>query len=379
MNIVLVPDSFKGTFTSLEVIQHLKDGFSKHFEDVRFTEVPIADGGEGTVDALVHALHGTLYSCEVCDPLGRKTSAKYGICGHLGVVEMAEASGITKLKKEEYNPELTSTYGVGEILMEVMKHPISEIIIGIGGSATNDGGTGMLMALGAKFYDQNGLMDRQGGCILKDIIKIDVSGIPKTLLDMPIKVMCDVTNPLTGPKGASHVYGPQKGADAKMIESLELGMVHYKTLLDHLIGDDVNQIEGAGAAGGLGAALVTVLKAQLKPGIDAILDVVGFDHLIEEADLVVTGEGKLDAQSLYGKAPIGIAKRCLGKNVKVIAVVGTEGDNAKAVYKHGIDAIVSTITGKDMGENDEVERLTEAIDTLCRILKIGMILERKIK
>lgn len=374
MQIIVIPDSFKGTFTSIEVIKHIREGFEKHFDSINFKEIPIADGGEGTVDAIVHALKGKKFSCEVHDPLKRRIKASYGICGNTAIIEMAESSGITKISMSERNPLLTSTYGVGELILKALEHDIEEIIVGIGGSATNDCGTGMLKALGVKFFDNFGEILDEGGQILKRITRIDCSSINPLVLKIPITVMCDVTNPLTGPQGATFIYGPQKGADTDMLTELEFGMLQFRSVLFNYNGIDVDEISGAGAAGGLGAAFVSVLKAKLKPGIEAILDLVEFDQIVEEADLVITGEGKLDEQTIYGKVPTGVSKRCIGKKAKVIALVGTEGINSKIVYNYGVDAIVSTVNRPLSPlelESNASERLDDAIDTLCRIIKIG--------
>ncbi|MDH8678077.1 glycerate kinase [Fusibacter bizertensis] len=379
MHIILIPDSFKGTFSSEQVIHYIREGFEHHFDDVTFDEVPIADGGEGTVDSIVSALRGEKHLALVRDSLGRLIEASFGMCGRTAIIEMAESSGITKISSKERMPLLTSTYGVGEMILEVLKHDTDEIIIGIGGSATNDGGTGMLQALGVRFFDESGEILEQGGQILKRIRRIDASGIPEELKKIPITVMCDVSNPLTGPKGATMIYGPQKGANDKTLLELEAGMVNYKKILLETVGIDVDLIDGAGAAGGLGAALVSFLGAKLKPGIEVILDLVSFDSMVSNADLVITGEGKIDAQSIYGKVPVGVAGRCLDFNVEVIALVGTEGDQSKVVYDHGINAIVSTIAGviseEDLTLNAE-KRIKESIENLCRLLKIGMKLNK---
>lgn len=377
MQIIVIPDSFKGTFTSFEVIKHIRNGFEKHFSGLDFIEIPIADGGEGTVDAIVHALNGEKFNCDVTGPLGSRVHATYGICDKKAIIEMAEAAGITKISINERNPLKTTTYGVGELILKVIDHGVEEIVVGIGGSATNDGGTGMLKALGVKFFDEFGEIHDEGGQILKRIKYMDCSGIDKRIIDIPITVMCDVTNPLTGPKGATNIYGPQKGANIETVLLLEEGMCRFKDILDHHCGLDVDQIKGAGAAGGLGAAFVCILGATLKPGIDAILDLVGFDQIVENADLVITGEGKIDEQTIYGKVPTGVSKRCMDKKAKVVAIVGTEGHNSKCVYDYGIDAVISTVNQsfnpETMHENAS-ERLDEAIETLCRLLKIGSLI-----
>ncbi|HAS73587.1 MAG TPA: glycerate kinase [Clostridiales bacterium UBA8960] len=374
MYVIIIPDSFKGTLSSTKVIDRIHAGLRRHFKDLEVTEIPIADGGEGTVHALVHALGGTEYTCDVQDPLGRPTVAKYGICGKKAIIEMAEAAGINKVRPEARNLAEASTYGVGEMLLKALNHDVDEVIVGIGGSATNDGGVGMLQALGARFYGESGQRLIGGGKILEHIRSVDTSMIDKRLFDIPIVVMCDVTNPLTGPLGATYVYGPQKGGDEETLNRLEMGMKNYRKVIMNHVNIDVDMIPGSGASGGLGAAFVSFLGATLKPGIDSILDLVNFDALVETADLVITGEGKMDEQTVYGKVPTGVSKRCVGKKAKVIAIVGTEGKDARATYDYGIDAIVSTVT-QNMSEEELMQtaelRLDRAVDSMCRLLRIG--------
>ena len=379
MRIIIIPDSFKGTMSSLKVIERIKCGLMRHFEKLEIVEIPIADGGEGTVDALVRAMNGISYVCEVQDALGRRTMAHYGICGKLAVLEMAEASGLCKINAKERNLMEASTYGVGELILSALDHDVDEIVIGIGGSATNDGGVGMLQALGAEFYDAAGNLLTGGGKILEKIHRIETGKLDQRILKMPVTVMCDVSNPLTGEKGATYVYGPQKGGDVPTLKHLEAGMQNYKKRIFEHTQIDVDRIPGSGAAGGLGAALVSFLGAELKPGIELILDLVGFDQLVDDADLVITGEGRIDEQTVYGKVPTGIAKRCLDKPVKVIAIAGAEGNEARRVYEHGVDVILSTVT---QCMDDETllataeSRLDVAVDTLCRMLKIGISLNK---
>lgn len=379
MRIIIIPDSFKGTMSSLKVIERIKLGLLQHFETLEILEIPIADGGEGTVDALVRAMNGLVHVCEVQDALGRSTVSRYGICGKLAVLEMAEASGLCKINAQERNLMEASTFGVGELILKALDHEVDEIVIGIGGSATNDGGVGMLQALGVEFYDADGHLLSGGGKILDKIHGIETEKMDQRLLKTPITVMCDVSNPLTGEKGATYVYGPQKGGDIATLKRLEAGMQNYKMQILKHTQIDVDQIPGSGAAGGLGAALVSFLGAELKPGIELILDLVGFDQLIDDADLVITGEGRIDEQTVYGKVPTGIAKRCLDKPVKVIAIAGAEGNEAKRVYEYGIDVILSTVT-QCMDDQTLLataeSRLDAAVDTLCRMLKIGISLNK---
>lgn len=375
MRVVIIPDSFKGTLTSFKVIERVRFGLEENFQNIEIIELPIADGGEGTVNALVQALKGIEYSCLVKDALGRKIMARYGVCGYTAVIEMAEAAGICKILANERDIMEASTFGVGELILQALSHDVNEIIIGIGGSATNDGGVGMLQALGAVFYDENGHPLIGGGKILGSIRSIDISAIDQRIIKTPITVMCDVTNPLTGPNGATAVYGPQKGGSENQLKTLEEGMINFYERILEQTGLDVNMIPGSGAAGGLGAALVAFLGATLKPGIELILDLVNFDALADEADLVITGEGRIDNQTVFGKVPVGVGKRCIGRRAKVIAIAGIEGDEAKRVYDFGIDVMVSTVTqnmNEELLQETAESRLDSAIDTVCRLLKIGM-------
>ncbi|PKM57975.1 MAG: glycerate kinase [Firmicutes bacterium HGW-Firmicutes-3] len=382
MKIILAPDSFKGTFSSMEVINYLKQGINRYFDDVTLVEVPIADGGEGTVDAILHAKSGQRVHCKVKDPLGRIITASYGIIENTAIIEMAAASGITLISEEEKNPSFTSTYGTGQMMRNALDKGVSKIVLGIGGSATNDGGIGMGMALGVRFFDEKGNLVIGGGSSLIRIHHIDLAEMDPRLINVPIEVICDVNNPLTGPLGATYTYGPQKGATPLLLEELELGMEHYRKIIMKDFDLDLNTVPGAGAAGGLGGGLVAFFKATLKPGIDTILDIVGFEDLLENGDMVITGEGKLDGQSIYGKVPVGVAQRCLGKDILVLAFVGAIGENAEKVYDyniHGIFSTVSEVTTFEEIVKNKKEIMTRSIDRFMRLLQSGMVLEKNIR
>jgi glycerate 2-kinase len=382
MKIILAPDSFKGTFSSMEVINYLKAGIERYFPGATIVEVPIADGGEGTVDAIVHAKKGRKIECRVKDPIGRWINTYYGIVENTAIIEMAAASGITLLTEQEKNPRITSTYGTGQLLIDALDKGVDKIVLGIGGSATNDGGIGMAMALGVRFFDKTGKLIEEGGSNLIHIHRIDVSAMDQRLLHIPIEVMCDVTNPLTGPTGATYTYGPQKGATPAMCEQLEAGMEHYRAIIKTMVDIDLNAVPGSGAAGGLGGALVAFFKGRLKPGIETILNIVEFDNLLEQCDLVITGEGKLDGQSIYGKVPVGIAQRCVGKDTIVLAFVGAIGEYAEKVFEYNINGIFSTVsevtTFAEVLENKE-KIMIQSVDRFMRLLKAGMMLEKKEK
>ena len=380
MKIILAPDSFKGTFSSMEVINHLERGITKFFPNAEIVKIPIADGGEGTVEAIFSAIGGVIHEKAVTGPLGNKVVARFAMKDDLAIIEMAEASGITLIHEYERNPLETTSFGTGELILEALDLGAKELIIGIGGSATNDGGIGMLQALGIVFKDEAGACIGFGGKYLSKIKAISIENIDPRIRDVKITVMCDVTNPLTGPMGATYTYGPQKGASSEQLVLLEAGMIHYESLLLKIFGVDVSKIPGTGAAGGLGAALVVFLSGSLRPGIETILDLVAFDQQVMHADLVITGEGRIDGQSIYGKVPIGIGKRCLDKKAKVIVLAGSVGMDADQVYAYGIDAIFSTID-KPMSYNEVVENATlildTAIDRMLRVIQLGMHLNTK--
>lgn len=372
-----MPDSFKGTFSSLEVIEHLEEVARRHFSPLEVVKVPIADGGEGTVDALVMAAKGEYRMVEVMGPLpDMRVKAKYGIIhGKTAVIEMAQASGLPLVPAEKRDPLNATTYGTGEVIKAALDEGIRDFIIGIGGSATNDGGIGAAQALGVKFLDRSGKEVGFGGKYLQFIDRIIIDDIDPRIKESTITVICDVSNPLTGPHGATAVYGPQKGVTEENFDILESGMKNYERLIKETTGMDMSKVPGSGAAGGLGAALVAFFGAVLKPGIDTVLDYVKFDELIEGADLVITGEGRIDGQSVYGKVPVGIAKRCKHKGIKVVAIVGGMGPGAQKVYDYGIYSIMPTVNAP-MSLDEAIDRaqelLKDAADRMFRFIKLGM-------
>ena len=341
--VVIAVDSFKGTMSSIEVCSRIETGFKAILPEIETVKVPIADGGEGTVDTFLTALGGEKIKVTVKDPLFRDVESFYGILPDqkTAVIEMAAASGLP-LVEEEKNPRLTSTYGTGELMLDALQRGCNKLIIGIGGSATNDGGIGMAAALGVKFLDQEGNPIALNGEGLGQLRRIDVSEKDPRIDRCQVLVACDVDNPLYGEHGAAYVFAPQKGADQAMVEDLDQNLQNYAAVLQKDLGLSVQEIAGAGAAGGLGAGLVAFTPAQLKPGIEIILDAVKFSAIIADADLIITGEGKIDGQSLRGKVPIGIADRAKNSGVPVIAIVGDVGDGLEAIYQRGISAIFST-------------------------------------
>lgn len=347
MKIIIAPDSFKESLSSLEVAAGIVAGFSEIFPDADYIKLPIADGGEGTVEALVAATGGQVMEAEVVGPLGEKVKAFYGVCGdkRTAVIEMAAASGLALVPPELRNPLMTTSYGTGELIRMSLDAGYLDFVIGIGGSSTNDGGVGMLQALGVRFLDRDGKEIGYGGSSLAELARIDVSGLDARLFDARIEVACDVNNPLTGPTGASAVFGPQKGATPEMVAELDRYLAHYAELIRRDIGKDVETEPGAGAAGGMGAALLAFLPAQLRPGVQIVIEHIGLEELVTDADLVITGEGCIDAQSVYGKAPVGIAEVARKYGVPVIAIAGSLGQGAEDVRQCGILALFSVVPG----------------------------------
>ena len=343
MKVVIAIDSFKGSLSSPELSRHISDGIRNVFPDAEIISLPVADGGEGTVEALVHGTGGKIVECTVNDPLMRPVKAKYGILGDgtTAVIEMAEASGLPLLKEKERNPLNTSTFGTGELIKDALSNGCREFIIGIGGSATNDLGMGMIQALGGQFFDISGNELSGMGKAMTDVENIDLSEILPELKESNFTIACDVDNPLYGKNGAAYVYAPQKGADEKMVIQLDNGLRSLSEKIKIQLGKDISDIPGAGAAGGLGGAFVAFLDAKLKPGIEIVLNTLDFEKKIENADVVVTGEGRIDAQSVMGKAPVGVAKRCSKKNIPVIAFAGSLADDASETHAHGITTLFS--------------------------------------
>jgi glycerate 2-kinase len=381
MRVVIAPDSFKGSNTSVRVAETIERGILKVFPRAEVHRVPIADGGEGTVEAVVLGGGGEYRDVTVTGPLGAPVAARYGILsGGRGVIEMAAASGLPLVPTDRRDPLLTTTYGTGELIRDALDHGCTELLIGIGGSATNDAGVGMAQALGFSFLDASGHEVRGCGGDLHRIETIDTSSADRRLSGCKISVACDVRNPLYGDEGAAAIYGPQKGADEKTIESLDSGLRHFAGIAGRAFDVDLQAIPGAGAAGGLGAGLVVFCGAELKSGIDAILDIVRFDEAVRGADLVLTGEGAMDGSSTYGKVPVGIARRMSGTDIPVVAIVGDIGKGASAVYALGIDGIMSTVSRAvplEVALRESSEMLEDAAERLMRFLSVGMRLGKK--
>lgn len=360
--IVIAADSFKGSASTIEVENYIEQGIRHIDKQVEIVKIPIADGGEGTVDSLVLAFHGEYKYVDVIGPSGNEIRAKYGMLdAQTAIIEMAEASGLHLVS--ELNPFKTTTYGTGQLIKAALDQGAKTIYVGLGGSATNDGGVGMAQALGASFRDKDGKEIGYGADGIKNLETIDVSNLDRRLQNVEIIGLSDVTNPLCGKNGASHVYGPQKGATEKDVEVLDRILAHYGNLIKEQVGIDIIYKAGAGAAGGLGAGLMTFCNAHLEPGITKILDILNIESHLKEADLVITGEGKIDSQSLNGKAPVGVAKLAKKYHVPVIAIVGSADYDIQEVYNHGIDLVIDTII-KPMS-------LDEAISNVGKLLMIA--------
>lgn len=346
---LLAPDSFKESMTAKEVCEAMEIGIKRAIPDAEFIHVPMADGGEGTVQSLVDATGGTLIQKEVTGPLGTPVMAQYGILGdgRTGVIEMASASGIHHVSKETKNPLITTTYGTGELIRACIEQGITDIILGIGGSATNDGGTGMAAALGYKFLDKEGNELSLGGGFLGDLETIDTSNVIPELKNIKILVASDVTNPLCGERGASAVFGPQKGATPEMVQILDNNLRHYAKIVKEQFGVDMVDVPGAGGAGGLGGGLLAFTTSTMKKGIEIVIEYTNLKEKLQDVDYCFTGEGGIDFQTKFGKAPYGVAQAAKNVNndIKVIALAGYIGQDVESLYEEGFDAIFGIVPG----------------------------------
>lgn len=359
MKVVIAIDSLKGSLSSMEAGMAIKDGILAAKPDAEVIVKPLADGGEGTTDALIEGMNGERIDLTVTGPMHTPVDAYYGYLKdtNTAVMEMASAAGITLVPDSEKNPLLATSYGVGEMINDAIQRGCRNFIIGIGGSVTNDGGIGMLKALGVRFLDENGEDAGEGGQALAKIARIDVSGMNPLLKECHIQVACDVNNPLCGENGSTYVYGPQKGVTEDMKKTLDEAMAHFARVTSETLENDYMNIPGAGAAGGLGYAFLAYTGAALTPGIELILDAVGLEEELSGADVVVTGEGRLDFQTAMGKAPVGVAKLAKKYNAKVIAFAGSVTKEATACNKEGIDAFFPILRG--------VCTLAEAMDPVA--------------
>lgn len=345
MKIIIAPDSFKGSLLSSEVADSIEKGIKNITKKIKTIKIPIADGGEGTVEALIASMNGKIYYKNVTDPLGKKIKAFYGIIKSekTGIIEMASASGLTLVPVSKRNPLFTTTFGTGELIKQAIADGCKKIIIGIGGSATTDGGMGMLQALGVEFFDLNGNKLGIGGKEMIKIHSINTSKMFTPLKDVEFIVASDVTNPLYGKKGASYVFGPQKGATPQIVKQLDEGLKNYAQKIKKALKKDIAKIPGTGAAGGLGGGLVAFLNSKIKSGINIIIEKTKFEEKLNEADLVITGEGNTDFQTLFGKVPVGIAEIAKKHKVPVVCLSGGLGNDLEKLYNIGITAFFSIV------------------------------------
>ncbi len=374
MRIITAIDSFKGSLSAQKAALAIEQGIRTIYPDAIVENYPLADGGEGLVEAILAVRKGEKKTVLVKDPLGREIQGFYGLLEDgTAIIEMAAASGLPLLKSSERNPMETTSYGTGQLMLAALDAGCKEILLGLGGSATNDGGTGMAEALGIRFLDEEGNEVEGCGAALAKVREIDLSGMDTRLSQIPLRIACDVTNPLCGPTGASHIFAGQKGADSAMRQELDEGMMQYAKVVQKVSGVDFATKPGAGAAGGLSVPLLAFWKAETSSGIELVLDVLQIDGALREADLVFTGEGRLDGQTLFGKAPIGVAKRAKQYGKPVIALTGSIGDGYRDVYEGGIDAVFSVQNGPMCLEDSMAH--TEELLTDCahRVIKLWKI------
>ncbi|NQX45118.1 glycerate kinase [Paenibacillus tritici] len=373
---VLAPDSFKESMSAKEVCMAMEAGLRKIYPGASYIHVPMADGGEGTVQALVDASGGEIHYAQVAGPLGQPVTAAYGILGdgQTAAIEMASASGIGLVDKAERNPLVTTTYGTGELIQECLDRGIRRIIIGIGGSATNDGGAGMAEALGVRLLDEAGEPLPRGGGSLGRLARVDITSLDARLQQVQLIVACDVTNPLCGDEGASAVFGPQKGATPDMVQQLDTNLAHYAAVVKQQLHKDVRDLPGAGAAGGLGAGLMIFTQATLQKGIEMMIEYTGLREKLVEADFVFTGEGGIDFQTRLGKTPYGVARTAKASGKTVIALAGYIGEGIEPLYSEGIGAIFGIVPGASSLEKLLAEgpaNVERTCENIARLLKLS--------
>lgn len=377
MKIVIAPDSYKESLSALAVATAIEQGFCEIFPTAEYVKLPVADGGEGTVEAMVAATQGEIVHVRVTGPLGESVEGFYGRSGdkESAFIEMAAASGLELVAPSQRNPLKTTSWGTGELIRHALDAGVNHIIIGIGGSATNDGGAGMVQALGAELLNAQGEPIGPGGEALENISRIDISGLDKRLAGCRIDVACDVTNPLTGKEGATAVFGPQKGATPEMIARLDKALEHYAQVIARDLDVDVLSLEGGGAAGGMGAALYAFCGAHLRQGIEIVTDALDLDRQVADADLVITGEGRIDSQTIHGKVPVGVAKIAKRYNKPVIGIAGSLTADVGVVHDHGLDAVFSvlyTICTLEEALENASENVRMTARNVAAAVKVGM-------
>jgi len=345
MKIVIAPDSYKESLSAQQVATQIELGFREIFPEANYVKLPVADGGEGTVEAMVAATNGSLIRLNVTGPLGEPVEAFYGLSSDdsCAFIEMAAASGLELVPVARRDPLVTTSYGTGELIRDALDKGVEHFIIGIGGSATNDGGAGMVQALGAKLLDKQGRQIGYGGGQLAELVSIDISDFDPRIKNCRFEIACDVTNPLLGDEGASAVFGPQKGATPELVIQLDKALAHYADVIHREMDIDVLSVPGGGAAGGMGAALHAFCHAELRRGIEIVTEALGLDALVKDATLVITGEGRIDSQTIHGKVPIGVAKVAKRYSKPVIGIAGSLTSDVAVVHQHGLDAVFSVI------------------------------------
>ena len=375
MKIVIAPDSFKESLTALEVANAIETGFKRIFPNAEYVKLPMADGGEGTVQSLVDATQGRLIETEVTAPLGNQVKSFFGLSGDgkTAIIEMAAASGLHLVPMDKRNPCQTTSFGTGELIKQALDLGVQHIILGIGGSATNDGGAGMLQALGLRLLDKKGHSIGFGGAALSNLAEIQLVDLDPRLQHVQIEVACDVNNPLCGERGASAIFGPQKGATPEMVKELDAALAHFAEIADRDCGKQIKEQSGAGAAGGMGGGLLLLPNVQLKAGVQIVLDNLKFAEQVKDADLVITGEGRMDAQSILGKTPIGVARTAKQFNKPVIAIAGCLREDYEVVYEHGIDAVFPII--RNLGDLPTIlkqgeQNLISTAQNVARLLSL---------
>ena len=373
---IILPDSFKGTISSIGVANVMKSSIKSHFPEAEIISIAVADGGEGSVDAFLSALDGDRIDMVCSGPYFEKINTYYGLIdnGNTAVIEMASAAGLP-LVGDRKDPSKTTTYGTGEMIRDALGRGVKKIIIGLGGSSTNDAAAGCLSALGVKFLNKDNKVFIPTGENLNLIEGIDLSGLDKRIEKTDIEVMCDIDNPLYGENGAAYIFGPQKGADVAMVKFLDSSLKYFSKITEEYLHLDLKDLPGAGAAGGMGYGIASYLGGNLKMGIDIVLDTVDFDQNLKDTDMVFTGEGNLDSQSLSGKVVIGISRRCKKANVPVIAVVGGVSDDIESVYEEGVTSVFSINRrpeSLDISKHNTKENLAFTMDNIIRILKLNL-------
>ena len=377
MKIVIAPQAFKGSLSALNVANAVQKGVRRIFPDAQILTCPVADGGDGTLETLVESSGGKIIETNVADPTGKPIVAQWGAMGdgNTAVIEMARTSGLALLTLEERDPLNATTYGLGEIIVSALNKGFRKFIVGIGGSATNDAGAGMAQALGIKLMDREGRNLVFGGAALQNLSVIDTSSIDQRVLESNFQIACDVNNPLTGPEGASAVYGPQKGATEENVRQLDSALGVFAEVAKRDLGKDISNLEGAGAAGGLGAGMIAFVEGHLRAGVDIVLDTVNLAEKLESADLVITGEGSIDFQTVYNKAPIGVARMAKARGIPTIGISGMLGKNYQIVHNHGIDAALSIANGPISLEEslqNAPSLISEAVEESLRLISVGM-------